>query len=45
MRQFSVVLNSIICVFVRFCDKITTSVKDAFSGLFFRKQKGTRVFH
>ena len=42
--QFIVVLDDMICFSVRFCDKNAKSVKNAFSGLYFCKQKGTRVF-
>ena len=42
--QFNVVVNSIICFSVRFCDNSKLVLENAFSGIFFRKQKGTRVF-
>ena len=42
--QFNAVLNGIIRFSVRFCDNSQLKMlKNAFSGLFFRKQKGTRV--
>ena len=43
-HQFTVVLDGIFCISVRFCDNSLLVLENAFSGLSFRKQKGTRVF-
>ena len=42
--QFIIVLDGIICFSMRVCDNSLLVLKISFSGLFFRKQKGTRVF-
>ena len=42
--QFTVVFNDIICFSVRFRNNSLSVLKDAFSVLYFYKQKGSRIF-
>ena len=43
--QVIVILDGIICFFYTILRYFTVSVKNTISGLLFRKQKGTSVFH